>query len=70
MFPVASRRWKVSPKKKTVWDNLDSDSDYQPSGDEGEELEEEPAVAKGDGKDQQRKEVSSQLCKVAWMQSA
>ena len=40
MFPVVSRRWKVSPKKKTVWDNLDSDSDYEPSGDE-EEIEDE-----------------------------
>lgn len=40
MFPVVSRRWKVSPKKRTVWDNLDSDSDYEPSGDE-EEIEDE-----------------------------
>ena len=40
MFPVVSRRWKVSPKKRTVWDNLESDSDYEPSGDE-EELEDE-----------------------------
>ena len=40
MFPVVSRRWKVSPKKRTVWDNLDSDSDYEPSGDE-EEIDDE-----------------------------
>lgn len=40
MFPVVSRRWKVSPKKRTVWDNLDSDSDYEPSGDE-EDIEDE-----------------------------
>ena len=45
MFPVVSRRWKVSPKKRTVWDNLDSDSDYQPSGEE----EEEEEVGEGEG---------------------
>ena len=43
MFPVVSRRWKVSPKKRTVWDNLDSDSDYEPSGDE-EDVEDEEAA--------------------------
>ena len=49
MFPVVSRRWKVSPKKRTVWDNLDSDSDYEPSGDEGEmEGEEETEEAAGE----------------------
>jgi hypothetical protein len=41
MFPVVSRRWKVSPKKRTVWDDLDSDSDYEPSGDEEAEIEDE-----------------------------
>ena len=46
MFPVVSRRWKVSPKKRTVWDNLDSDSDYEPSGDE----EEKGALAEEEGK--------------------
>ena len=43
MFPVVSRRWKVSPKKRTVWDNLDSDSDYEPSGDE-EEIEDDEEI--------------------------
>ena len=38
MFSVASRRWKVSPKK-TGWDNLDSDSDYVESDTEEEEVE-------------------------------
>ena len=51
MFPVVSRRWKVSPKKRTVWDNLESDSDYEPSGDEKEmEDEEETKEAAGEMK--------------------
>ena len=48
MFPVVSRRWKVSPKKRTVWDNLDSDSDYEPSDDE-EEIEDEEEVKEAAG---------------------
>lgn len=56
MFPVVSRRWKVSPKKRTVWDNLDSDSDYEPSGDE--EDKEEPAEEEGEGKGQEEEQVS------------
>ena len=56
MFPVVSRRWKVSPKKRTVWDNLDSDSDYEPSGDE--EDEEELAEEEGEGKGQEEEQVS------------
>ena len=44
IFPNTSRRWKRSPKKVSVWDTLDSDSDYTASGEEeegGEEVEEE-----------------------------
>ena len=52
MFPVVSRRWKVSLKKRTVWDNLDSDSDYEPSGEKEEEEEE---VGEGEGVGQEEK---------------
>ena len=57
MFPVVSRKWKVSPKKRTVWDNLDSDSDYKPSDDEGGEHGEDSDMEEGKGKD--KKEVSN-----------
>ena len=52
MFPVVSKRWKVSLKKRTVWDNLDSDSDYEPSGEKEEEEEE---VGEGEGVGQEEK---------------
>ena len=44
IFPNTSRRWKRSPKKVSVWDTLNSDSDYTASGEEeegGEDEEEE-----------------------------
>ena len=56
MFPVVGRKWKVSPKKKSVWDDLDSDSDYKPSGDEEEE--EKDAADLVEEKEQEKKEVS------------
>lgn len=68
MFPVVSRRWKASPKKRTVWDNLDSDSDYEPSGDEEEiEDEEETKEAAGEMKagDAEREDKVRMLASLA-----
>lgn len=63
IFPNTSRCWKRSPKKVSVWDTLDSDSDYTASGEEeegGEEVEEEERK-KGEEEGKER-EVGGESC--------
>ena len=62
IFPNTSRRWKRSPKKVSVWDTLDSDSDYTASGEEeegGEGEEEEGKEGEEEGKEG---EVGGESC--------
>ena len=58
IFPNTSRRWKRSPRKVTVWDTLDSDSDYTASGEEeeGGEGEEGGEREEGGEGEEERKE--------------
>ena len=63
IFPNTSRRWKRSPKKVSVWDTLDSDSDYTASGEEeeGGEDEEEEEGKEGEEKGEEG-EVGGESC--------
>ena len=64
IFPNTSRRWKRSPKKVSVWDTLDSDSDYTASGEEEEGREEEEEKEEGKKEEEEGKEgeVGGESC--------
>ena len=61
IFPNTSRRWKRSPRKVTMWDTLDSDSDYTASGEEEEGGEGEEERKEGE-EETKEGEVGGESC--------